>query len=266
MRDRFFTFSRLGRYGRLGNQMFQVAAVLGAAHAHGARAVLPTWRCNYEGTLFSDVFENPVDQSLGSQVPTHRYEEKSFSYSPVPPPSGDTDMHGYFQSDRYFSGCEELVRHHFRPRRELLAAAAARHAGSIGQNACSVHVRRGDYVGNKAHDVVSTDYYDKAIAAAREDGFDRFLFFSDDVDWCRRTFSSSGFCFAESGGTAEDMFSMGLCRGNVIANSSYSWWGSWLNEHADKRVYAPARWFDEGYIKEYETVYRNDMRKIKYSI
>jgi len=103
-----------------------------------------------------------------------------------------------------------------------------------------LHVRRGDYLQLPTHHPTCTiDYYHKALA-----NFDgKVLVFSDDIDWCRKTFQDPRFEFVKGNLDYIDLYLMSMCKNNIIANSSFSWWAAWLNDNKDKKVIAPKKWF-----------------------
>lgn len=117
----------------------------------------------------------------------------------------------------------------------------------VTKNAVSCHVRRGDYLQNQNMCVCTSQYYTRAIKLASSLlSPDLFLFFSDDLPWCKRHFrellSDKNVIFVDwnlGEHSFRDMQLMSLCRHNIIANSSFSWWGAWLNNHDDKMVIAP---------------------------
>ena len=161
-------------------------------------------------------------------------------------------LNGYFQSPRYFEGVTKLLRKRFQPAAPL-SAMAADWAARISASPCSVslHVRRGDYLQapNAAlHDVLDRGYYDRAVNLIQnlvgEKG--EFFLFSDEPDFIAEAFAGlphSHVVRSDPHKSWEDMFLMARCRHHIIANSTYSWWGAWLNPAEDKRVIAPARWF-----------------------
>lgn len=169
--------------------------------------------------------------------------------------TGDCYLYGYWQSERYFKPFESVIRRDFTFREPLtdrnleLAAAIA-----LGQSV-SLHVRRGDYVSDvktgQVMDVCSLEYYRKAISYISE-RIERpvFYVFSDDMVWVRQNLNVSFPCvYVEHNRLAEsyrDMQLMSLCRHHVIANSSFSWWGAWLNSNSEKLVVAPRNWFCNG--------------------
>ena len=74
------------------------------------------------------------------------------------------------------------------------------------------------------------------------------MFFSDDIEWCKSTYKDNkDVYFSENNNPFIDLYSMSKCKDNIIVNSSFSWWGAWLNSHPDKRVVAPNKWFGEAY-------------------
>ena len=122
-------------------------------------------------------------------------------------------------------------------------------------NSVSLHVRRGDYVttpgANEFHGVLDLDYYLPAISHVQERAPDvQGFVFSDDLDWCREAFSGLKlpltFVDVNCGDDSwQDLFLMAACRHNIVANSSFSWWGAWLGDGQgsdDRLVIAPPRW------------------------
>lgn len=166
-------------------------------------------------------------------------------------------LEGYWQSEKYFKDIEDIVRKDFTLKNPL-GAAAQKIENDIAnsQNPVSVHIRRGDYVSDKAtnlyHGTCSPEYYKKAIQIIEKKVDDISLFvFSDDIDWVKNNLSFNlPTMYVSQKGIAdyEEMILMSHCKHNVIANSSFSWWGAWLNGHKDKIVIAPKKWFNAGDI------------------
>lgn len=161
-------------------------------------------------------------------------------------------MMGYWQSARYFGHCEDVIRDDFRfrhPQEGRNTELAARMAAC---QSVSLHIRRGDYVTHKATREImhacSLDYYREAVRRIDSQIPDAVYFvFSDDMDWVRqqadflpRSVLIDHNCGQDS---YRDMQLMSACRHHIIANSSFSWWGAWLNPRPDKVVIAPRRWF-----------------------
>ena len=159
-------------------------------------------------------------------------------------------LSGYWQSEKYFLTVAEDIRKAFTteiPDNLTHFISMMRETTSV-----SLHVRRGDLVKNpdvtKVHGYCSLDYYKSAINQMRNSFPDcRFFVFSDDLDWCRENLAGSGdFVYVDgnSGPLAYlDIQLMRNCHHHIIANSSFSWWGAWLNPSQAKKVIAPKRWF-----------------------
>jgi hypothetical protein len=157
-------------------------------------------------------------------------------------------LRGYFQKEKYFSDIRAQLLS------ELKINYTLKRNVVLPENACSVHVRRGDYVSLATaaahHGTCSVEYYLQAMEMVKAQiPSAHFVFFSDDIDWCKQTFGhieNIRFMEKQDGMTeSEDMIWMSRCRHHIIANSSYSWWGAWLNPSHEKLVIAPARWNNE---------------------
>lgn len=160
---------------------------------------------------------------------------------------------GYWQSEKYFKSIESIIRKDF-----LFKLPMSTHNQWVADqimscNSVSLHVRRGDYVENinnlKIHGVCSLDYYRVAIQHIFDKTKQPHLFiFSDDITWVKYNLKIDLPCLYidHNRGTESynDMRLMSLCRHHVIANSSFSWWGAWLNPQPNKIVIAPAQWFN----------------------
>lgn len=162
---------------------------------------------------------------------------------------------GYWQSERYFKDFEPEIRADFRFRGEL-AGSDFEIASRIGRcQSVSVHVRRGDYLTDvkttRIFKVCSLEYYHQAVAHIAEKMSSPYFFvFSDDLQWAaanlRIPFPVEYVRGNQGAQSHVDMRLMSMCKHQIIANSSFSWWGAWLNEDPDKIVIAPRHWFSNG--------------------
>ncbi len=178
--------------------------------------------------------------------PRHHYWH-NINHVPI-----DCYLYGYWQSERYFQAHAATIRADFTFKSPLLNNNAVL-AEQISQvNAVSLHVRRGDYVNNPkttaTHGVCTLDYYRAAIELIAERVQQpNFYIFSDDIAWVKDNLKIDfphQFVDHNSGSESyNDMHLMSLCQHHVIANSSFSWWGAWLNASPDKIVIAPKKWF-----------------------
>lgn len=227
----------LGRYGRLGNQMFQVAATMCLAKKRSVDLVLP----DADIATIRRVFDIPcVELGQSHALTTQgRWQENAFCFQPdmhnLPP---CVDVLGYLQSWRYIL-YEDLVRQVFTfkdsvrqessrllPKSELIA----------------LHVRRGDYLKfPNVFPLPTVSYYERCVESIQaERPESQPVLFTDDPEWCRRHFPST-LMFSTT--EEQDLCMMSMCRHHVIANSSFSWWGAWLAKSDEQIVYAPQVWF-----------------------
>ena len=172
---------------------------------------------------------------------------------------------GFFQSERYFSGITDMIRAHFQPR-EALSDDAQVIADRIANSAMavSVHVRRGDYVNSETtarfHGALGTAYYEQALRVLQPmlDRPATFFVFSDDPEEAKQALrfvpqASLVHVRGDPQRPWEDLALMARCHHHVIANSSFSWWGAWLNPSVEKIVVAPRRWFSVESLRQYNT-------------
>lgn len=268
--------------GGLGNQMFQYAAGRALSILRGMPLYLDvsgfTGYGLHQGFELDRVFSCPVTLAepqdvravLGWQSSRfarrifarpalrflrnhHFMVEPHFHYWPgicnVPLPNY---LMGYWQSERYFSDVAQTIRTDF-TFRQPMSSRNLEFAEKIGAvNAVSLHVRRGDYVSDPrttaTNGVCPVSYFDTAIRyiSARVTA-PHFFVFSDDMEWVRANLHIDHprhYVDHNRGSESyNDMRLMGLCRHHIIANSSFSWWGAWLNPCEDKIVIVPQRWF-----------------------
>lgn len=196
------------------------------------RFFLPPW-------LYAKFFAEPIPQTeCRFQIP--EYLEPCFHYQEIVS-RGPVDVIGLFQTERYFDFCEAEVRRLFAPHPHLMQQLEQRYGELLTQKTCSIHVRRGDFLGHDWFRDISKDgYYDRAIAQFDNDT--TFVCFSDNIPWCKRTFQDDRFYFVQGQRDIADLFLMSMCKSHIIANSSFSWWGAWLDPNPSKRVVAPQQW------------------------
>src|SRR6188768_1733607 len=216
--------------GRTGNQLFQAATLIAHAKRNGAEAIFP----DKNKSKYTSEPTLKLKPSYEGQPIKFTYQEpKDFTYQPIPYVP-DMELIGYFQTEK-----------HFKDYREDIVKAFNFKTARI--NCVSVHVRRGDYLRHGTiHPVVTMDYLHEAMG--RFKGWS-YLIFSDDEEWCRGNISNRKYHvhYPEKGlSDFETIEMMAGCPCNIISNSSFSWWGAWLNPCPNKIVIAPKIWFGEG--------------------
>ena len=160
-------------------------------------------------------------------------------------------LDGYWQSERYFSDVAEAVRCELSPKVPLSnSAKTIQQSIEMAATPVSVHFRRGDYADNPqttaVHGLCTLNYYHLAIDYVKNEEENLHLFvFSDEPEWVAENFSVDvPMTIVPAGNPGhEDLYLMSRCRHHIIANSSFSWWGAWLNPFENKIVCAPERWF-----------------------
>ena len=239
-------FNALGQLGRLGNQMFQFAALKGIARNRGFEYCFPPSQNKNEWIdhqLFNPFkFTNTTSlnvQFIDSSRPvvleeTFFFNEKLFNECP-----DWVSIQGFFQTEKYFKHIEDEIRGDFSFKDDILEPCKEM-MSQFDSAPITLHIRRTDYVTNPTHTALGLDYYEEAL---KQFGDDEVLVFSDDPEWCRQQelFSDDRFLIAEGNANYVDLCLMTLCSGHIIANSSFSWWGAWLSN--SKKVIAPSGWF-----------------------
>lgn len=172
-------------------------------------------------------------------------------------------LNGYWQSEKYFADIREILLSEFTLKSGLLEQVSTNpKLVEIKQQiqntqSVSIHFRRGDYVSdsvtNQFHGTASLDYYEKAIAFINDRVPNpHFFLFTDDPEWVinQDIVKKIPCTLAVTSNMHLDMHFMSQCKHNIIANSSFSWWGAWLNQNNEKTVVAPKRWFAKDELNE----------------
>ena len=261
-------FDELGRKGWLGNSMFQYAALRGIASKHGYDFCIPpndeTRVTNY---ILMDIFELYSLKNIGyigglyrhkssddvCHSTTFHFNEDFFNQCP-----DNVNISGFFQSEKWFKHIEDSLKKDFAFKEEIYSVCKS-FLESFDQKPIFIHIRRGDYVKRpEYHYNLPMDYFEKSLSYFDDDI--PVLIFSDDIQWCKKQklFESNRFSFSETNdrlplnnfirnqGYSEgalvpyyDLCLMTLCNGGIISNSSYSWWGAWLQKHRTRNVICP---------------------------
>ena len=265
------TYNKIGHFGRLGNQMFQFAATVGIARKANQGFAFPKENTEVPSVEdFKDGIRREVYFDLPKYFPNvertlqpleeiqtfHVAQEPYFHFCPdlftVP---DQTNLMGYFQTEKYFEHCSDLILGFFQFDKDIKKQAENNFPSfPVKLEYVSIHLRRGDYAGlQQFHPVMDADYYFDAMTQFM-DGDYCFLIFSDDIQYAKELFGEQeNIVYIEGNDPAVDMCMMTMCDHNVIANSSFSWWGAWLNDNTNKKVIAPKRWFGPAYKGVHDT-------------
>lgn len=233
------TFNQLGKYGRLGNQMFQIAGVIGIGEKYGFKYGFPKW-INWDafdrfGTTENinvfEYFENPLP-SCTLDLPDRPIE---WGWRSDEVFTDNVSYSGHMQSEKYFAHCKDLIRHYFTMKDEYEK-----------NEYTAVHIRMGDY-GDEYHPVCDLSYYVRAFGLVAGP----YMIFSDDIEKAKTIFTNEDTVFYD-GDTYDSFKMMKACKNHIIANSTYSWWAAWL---AGGKVVAPERWFGSAWNPETKDIY-----------
>lgn len=264
--------------GGLGNQMFQYALYLNFIN-RGIDCTFEDWteydsKANARPILLNKAFgiTYPIAtmpeyvemtdsyMDLGHRIlrklrgrQSKEYPEATFDFDEQILAKNDSYLTGYFQSEKYFKDIEETVRKAFTFTENVISESNTLLPESnfdSSNNYISLHIRRGDYlnIGDAFGDICTVEYYINAIKYIN-DNVDNpfFLIFSNDIPWAKDWCSKISIkCYVVDGSSEDtgylDMCLMSRCKHNIIANSSFSWWGSYLNANPNKIVIAPSKW------------------------
>lgn len=260
-------YNRLGSNGRLGNQMFQYAALRGIAAKRGYDWVIPPDTYNHKDNygLF-ETFEltNVKPENIGFINNDKNMVEISHSYSEdiVEKCPDDVSVYGYFQTEKYFSHIADEIHTDFTFKKDYLDPCKE-YINSLDTAPIFLHIRQSDNIGREQyHPILPISYFEEALTQFPEDT--QCFIFTDDINWCKKQefFKQDRFLFNESNdrysyqsidGTGKmqntllpqvDLCLMSLCSGGIIANSSFSWWGAWLQNDRGKVIAPdPKKWF-----------------------
>lgn len=265
--------------GGLGNQMFQYAFAKSLSLRKKESFLLDTNDFNYDQlrdfelavfdlnakvasneivvasktkklTFFSKLINKLTSFSLNPKSTI--YIEESLDYYPEVVFAKANYFEGYWQTENYFIQFEKEIRKDFNMKIEANDYYSSILQLASDTESVSVHFRRGDFVNNtqtnEFHGLCDIDYYKNAMSYFKNKlGKVTFFMISDDIEWVKHQFKfENDIIFVENfkGKDYEDMRLMSQCKHNIIANSSFSWWGAWLNNNADKIVISPKRWFN----------------------
>lgn len=250
------TFAQLGKYGAIGNQLFQYSALYSIGKINNYQIKIPKTEEYFdEGTnriqhYFLNCFDNISAEILNEEdlkyIKYKAHDANAISYNKnifnIP---DFTTLEGYFQSYKYFNIFEKTLKKEFKFK-QLIKDSAKKKYNLNYKDFSSVHLRCGDYAHRQDHHpVMNKNYYEKAFNLINESNY---LVFSDSIDYAKNIFNEFkhlNFIYIENNHAFEDLYIMSNCKNNILANSSFSWWGAWLNEN--NKIIAPKNWLGPAY-------------------
>jgi len=239
--------NNLGKNGRLGNQMFQYAALVGIAKQSGYDFVIPS-DCDLVrgfGMLHCGERFGMIDGDEVELHDSHEFCEDLFYGCP-----NHVTLNGYFQSDKYFKNAEKLIRLDFRFKKEIEAEVEEKFGEHLKDDPVSICVRfyndNFDYPNcSNNHRNIEMEYFDRAIERFGKDR--KYIVCSNDIDRFKNHFVGDNFIYNDVDIVSEkaffDLCLISKCKDFIISNSTFSWWGAWLG---DGKVIAPTPWYGPG--------------------
>lgn len=240
------TFLSLGKYGELGNQLFQIAATIGYATLFNKEYIFPKWFCVRSQLYYNQYLNTPLNDNLNIDTFTNfkTYSETGLNYTPFVDQYFDNiNLFGYFQCEKYFKHCSEFIKNIFSPNKDV--ESKIHHLDF--KNSVSIQLRFYD-----------RDYYDPSDVYISIEENIEFLkksidFFgknkvyivnTNNILKAKKLFAKyDNFLYLDQFSNIEQFFIQTKCENNIITNSSFGWWGAYLNSSQDKLVCAPRKWF-----------------------
>lgn len=242
--------------GGLGNQLFQ--------YAHGRNCIEKGEEVIFDISFFE---ENKKDTSRPFLLKKFNIIETNI-FLPIKESifkkyinkikSKLSGEYGFFQSENYFKEITPIIHSEF-TLKDPLSSFAQTYTEQItqSQDSVSIHIRRGDYIlnssANKHHGTCNLEYYEHAILKIKESiPSPIFFIFSDDIEWVKENLKIEQATYVSNPNLSEceELILMSHCSHNIIANSTFSWWGAWLNQNSNKIVIAPQKWLNTNISKQ----------------
>jgi hypothetical protein len=240
--NNFFTSKLMGG---LGNYLFQISTTYAMSLKYNKKIILDKKDIitghnpyvSYTDNIFKKLYFDELKNDY------FIFFEDGFHFNEIPYYGGNMKLVGYFQSEKYFKPYRNEILNLFDFPKIIKDKINSKYGKEINDNPCSIHVRRGDYIDlQNYHTVLPVSYYKKAIDIIGQDK--NYLIFSDDYDWCVKNLNFiKNKTFIRGNTDYDDLYLMSICKDNIIANSSFSWWGAWLNNNQNKIIISPKDWF-----------------------
>lgn len=240
--------------GGLGNQLFQISTTFSLAKSNGDDSIFNLDACwtpmqgnkasKYKDTIFKNL-------NISTQIVMDSlYTDPTFSYTSIPY-SKNLCIDGYFQSEKYFSHYYNELLNLYDLNYKLVEINEF--FDKLPTPITSVHIRRGDYIPFQNIVVLlDFEYYKRSMNILKSN---TYLIFSHDFEWAKENFTEKNHVLFEFDDELMNLIAMSYCDNHIIANSTFSWWGAYLNKSKTKTIVAPNQWFNpESNIPEFDLI------------
>ncbi len=273
------TFSKFGKHGNLGNQLHQLASLIGFSEKYHCELVLPEWKY---AAYFNGFPEQAIIKTdLLVEEPYYHFTPEFWDQYATEFQTQNADILGWLQTEKYWQHCKKKVHEALSFKQEFLHKTKEKFSKAFTKTTIAISIRRGDFVTDPNHFLLPLNFYLNALVEYFPHYKDHnILVFSDDMDYCKAEIKSLPnifFAFGLNG--IEQLCLMSLCDHFIISNSTFSWWGAMLGEKQYSTIirspyyvegelkaklnikdYYPERWISYDHVGK-----SNDPGRLRYS-
>jgi hypothetical protein len=231
--------------GGLGNYLFQLSFLYSYSKKYNKKMVINSEEMysphksyeHYKDNIFRKINFESVNTDFNI------VNENKFEFDYYDNIDGSVKFYGHFQSEKYFIDNRNEILKLFEIDFNTKEYILNKYQNYLSEKTCSVHVRRGDYLNHTdSHPILDLNYYKKSYESLGDEY--TYFILSDDLEWCKNNFDFiNKKIFITDNTDYQDLYLMSMCDNNIIANSTFSWWGAWLNQNINKVVIYPNVWF-----------------------
>lgn len=246
------TSTCIGNKGRLGNQLFQLAAVMGIAEENDFEPVLSKAVFNTQLGQIMDLSKLNTNHHThpSSRIIVNERKHSVYSKTPLVKNEYIYDIDGYYQSYLYFKDIEDKIHDTFKIKQELVDRIVNRYPSCKFKNSIGIHIRRGDYISEenlKTYTQCNSEYYYTALQKIKDKLKNEkysIIICSDDINWCKQNLNIKEAIYSNNTSWDEDFTLLSQCQHQIMANSTFSWWSAYLKPvNMIHHIVAPTPWF-----------------------
>jgi hypothetical protein len=243
------TFKKFGKHGNLGNQLHQIASLIGFSEKYNCELILPEW--NYAAYFENFPQQGFIDTDVLIEEPFYHYTPQFWDSHREKLKTQNADILGWLQSEKYWQHCKEKVHQALSFKKNFLHETKSKFAEAFRKKTIAISIRRGDFVTNPNHFLLPVEFYLGALIKFFSDHTNySIIIFSDDLHFCKTEIRALPHIYFAAGLSAiEQLCLMSLCDHFIISNSTFSWWGAMLGEKKDS-IIIRSPYYADGELKE----------------